>query len=297
MTYRIIQRRAIWYAFSLALIGASIVFLFLGGLLLSTDFTGGSQIQLKFAASERPSPQAVQETVAAYGFGTPVVQNIDQDSALIRVRELTTDEHKTFLQKIQERYPSASEDSYSSVGPLIGRELRQKAVTATIMVLIGIILYITWAFRKSTRRLSSWAFGTNAIIALVHDIIITVGFFAMLGYFAKVEVDVLFVTALLTTLGFSVHDTIVVFDRLREGMRQHPTDHMETLLNNSVNTTLVRSINTSLTTLLVLTALYLFGGSSIRIFVLTLIVGITIGTYSSIFLASPLLLLWERKKG
>lgn len=296
MTYRIIQHRRVWYMLSLALIGASVVFLLLGGLRLGTDFTGGSQVQLKFALEERPSPQILQDVVTTFGYGTPSVQIVDQDSALVRVRELSTEEHKTFLTKIQEKYPSAHEDSYSSVGPLIGRELRQKAMTATIMVLIGIILYITWAFRKSTRRLSSWAFGTNAIVALVHDIIITVGFFAMLGYFAKVEVDVLFVTALLTTLGFSVHDTIVVFDRLREGMRQHPTENMETLLNNSVNTTLVRSINTSLTTLLVLTALYLFGGSSIRIFVLTLIVGITIGTYSSIFLASPLLLMWEKRK-
>lgn len=296
MTYRIIQKRKIWYAFSLALTAVCIVFLALGGLRLGTDFTGGSQVQMKFAAGERPSPQELQDVVSTFGYGTPTVQIVDQDSALVRVKEMTTEEHTAFLQEFKEKYPSATEDSYSSVGPLIGKELRQQAVTATILVLIAIILYITWAFRKSTRRLSSWAFGTNAIIALVHDIIITVGFFAMLGYFAKVEVDVLFVTALLTTLGFSVHDTIVVFDRLREGLRQHPTDHMETLLNNSVNTTLVRSINTSLTTLLVLTALYLFGGASIRIFVLTLIVGITIGTYSSIFLASPLLLMWERRK-
>lgn len=296
MTYRIIQKRKMWYVFSLALIAASIVFLALGGLRLGTDFTGGSQVQMKFAPGQRPSPQALQDAVATFGYGTPSVQIVDQDSTLVRVKEMTTEEHTAFLTKFKEKYPTATEDSYSSVGPLIGKELRQKAVTATILVLIAIILYITWAFRKSTRRLSSWAFGTNAIIALVHDIIITVGFFAMIGYIAKVEVDVLFVTALLTTLGFSVHDTIVVFDRLREGLRQHPTDQMETLLNNSVNTTLVRSINTSLTTLLVLTALYLFGGASIRIFVLTLIVGITIGTYSSIFLASPLLLMWERRK-
>lgn len=293
MTLKIVQHRFWWYGISLALFAASIVFIALGGLRLSADFTGGSMTQLRFSQN-RPGTQVITDAVAGFGFGSSSVQLVDADSALVRTRELSPEEHADFLEKLGKAFPGVQEESFSSVGPVIGKELRQRAVLATTLVLLGIILYITWAFRKSSRRLSGWAFGANAIIALVHDVIITVGAFAFLGYIAKVEVDALFVTALLTTLGFSVHDTIVVFDRLREWMRRYPSTDMETLINDSVNTTLVRSINTSFTTLLVLVALFLFGGSTIHYFVLALIVGITIGTYSSIFIASPLLLLWVR---
>ncbi len=295
MSYRIVQRRNLWYAFSGLLALTSIMFLALGGFRLGTDFTGGTQLTVRFSG-ERPLLQEIEKTVADAGFGTPVVQAIDTASALLRVRELSQEEHTQLLEKLQERYAGLVEEAYSSVGPVIGKELRQRAVLATILVLVAIILYVSWAFRTSSRRLSGWAFGVNAMIALAHDILITIGFFALLGYVAHVEVDVLFVTALLTTLGFSVHDTIVVFDRLREGLRRSSEGSLETLINDSINTTLVRSINTSLTTILVLVALYLFGGVSIKLFVLALIVGISIGTYSSIFIASPLLLFWDRRK-
>lgn len=294
MSYRIVQRRKAWYAFSGTLIVASAVFLVLGGFKLGSDFTGGTQSQLTFPA--RPPVQEITDFASSLGYGSSTVQLMESDSALVRVRELTQDEHAMFVDRFTEKYPGAQEVAYSIVGPVIGKELRQRAVVATILVLIAIIMYISWAFRKSSQRLSGWAFGVNAIIALVHDIIITIGFFAFLGYVARVEIDVLFVTALLTTLGFSVHDTIVVFDRLREGMQRSSEQDLKTLLNESVNTTLVRSINTSLTTILVLVALYLFGGASIKQFVLALIVGITIGTYSSIFIASPLLLFWDKRK-
>ncbi len=294
MSYRIIQRRKVWYVFSLLLIGASVVFLALGGFKLGADFNGGTQMQLGFTA--RPPVQEISAFSSSLGYGATTAQSIDASSVLVRMRELTQAEHADILQRMSDRFPGAQEEAFTIVGPVIGRELRQRAVVATVLVLLAIIAYVSWAFRKSSRRLSGWAFGVNAFIALVHDIIITVGFFAFLGYVAHVEIDVLFVTALLTTLGFSVHDTIVVFDRLREGMQRSSEQHLETMINDSVNTTLVRSINTSLTTILVLVALYLFGGASIRQFVLTLIVGITIGTYSSIFIASPLLLFWDKRK-
>lgn len=294
MSYRIVQRRKVWYIFSLLLIGASVVFVFLGGFKLGTDFNGGTQIQLGFTA--RPPVQEISAFSSSLGYGAATAQSVDASSVLIRMRELTQEEHASILQKMSDRFPGAKEEAFTIVGPVIGRELRQRAVVATVLVLLAIIAYISWAFRKSSRRLSGWAFGVNAIIALIHDIVITVGFFAFLGYVVHVEIDVLFVTALLTTLGFSVHDTIVVFDRLREGMQRSSEQNLETLINDSVNTTLVRSINTSLTTILVLVALYLFGGSSIKQFVLALIVGITIGTYSSVFIASPLLLFWDKRK-
>jgi preprotein translocase subunit SecF len=194
---------------------------------------------------------------------------------------------------LQEKFGSINEVRFDSIGPVIGKELQRKAVIAIILVLAGIIVYLAYAFRKITGGLvSSWAFGVNAILALIHDVLITIGFFAILGYFFKVEIDTLFVTALLTVIGFSVHDTIVVFDRIREGLKKHYGEVFENIVNNSINETIVRSINTSFTTLLVLVALYIFGGETIRYFALALIFGIIVGTYSSIFVASPLLLIW-----
>ncbi len=292
--FKIIQRRRLWYGFSLLLIAASVVFLLLGGLRLGTDFKGGSLLQIRFAADRPPASEL--ETIAnENGLGAVRAQHVDNASALLRVKELTSEEHAELLAAIQKKFSGAKEEAYSAVGPTIGRELQQKAFLALFLVLLGIILYISIAFRKTSGRLSGWAFGVNAIFALIHDVVITVGFFAALGYFADVEVDALFVTAILTVLGFSVHDTIVVFDRARELLRKSSAP-LEDILNDSVNATIIRSINTSLTTILVLSALYLFGGSSIHSFILALIAGITVGTYSSIFIASPLLLVWNKQK-
>lgn len=292
--YRIIQRRRLWYGFSLVFIAASVVFLLLGGLRLGTDFKGGSLLQIRFADT-RPLASELEQIATGNGLGAARAQHVDSASALLRVRELKAEEHADLLTAIQKKFPNSSEEAYSAVGPTIGRELQQKAFLALFFVLLGIILYISIAFRKTSGRLSGWAFGSNAIFALIHDVTITVGFFAALGYFANVEVDALFVTAVLTVIGFSVHDTIVVFDRARELMRKSSAP-LEEILNESVNATIIRSVNTSLTTILVLAALYLFGGSSIHAFILALVIGITVGTYSSIFVASPLLLLWDRQK-
>ncbi|MBI4122548.1 MAG: protein translocase subunit SecF [Parcubacteria group bacterium] len=187
-----------------------------------------------------------------------------------------------------------AEDRFESIGPTIGKELREKSVEAMIAVLIAIILYIAWAFRKVSEPVSSWKYGITAIIALAHDVMIPVGVFAVLGRVLGVEVDILFVTALLTILGYSVNDTIVVFDRTRENLAKsrHHGD-FEEIVNVSVNETVTRSINTAFTTLLVLLAVFFFGGESIKYFILTLMVGVVAGTYSSIFLASPLLVEWE----
>lgn len=184
---------------------------------------------------------------------------------------------------------------FDSVGPSIGRELKQKSLTATMLVLIAIVLYIAWVFRKVSKPVASWKYGLTAIIALFHDVMITLGIFAVLGEFFNVEINTPFVAAILTVLGYSVNDTIVVFDRLRENLPKSEED-FEGTVNISVNQTIKRSINTSLTTLLVLLSILFFGGGTIKDFVLALSIGVFIGTYSSIFLASPMLVIWEKLK-
>lgn len=181
------------------------------------------------------------------------------------------------------------EDRFESVGPVIGSELKDKSIKAILIVLISIVLYIAWTFRKVSRPVSSWKYGLIALVALFHDIIITIGIFSILGHFYGVEVGMPFVVALLTILGYSVNDTIVVFDRTRENLLHSAWDNFEEIVNRSVNETLMRSLNTSLTTLIVLLAVYFFGGATIQYFILALIIGIIAGTYSSIFIASPLL--------
>jgi preprotein translocase subunit SecF len=176
---------------------------------------------------------------------------------------------------------------------VIGKELRSAAFLQLILVSLGIIFYIAYAFRKVSKPVSSWRFGIAAIVALIHDLFIVIGAFSLLGHFGGVEIDSLFVTALLTVLGFSVHDTIVVFDRIRENLRIRAGQSLSEIINSSINQTLVRSINTSLTVIFVLLALLLFGGESIHNFVLALFIGIIAGTYSSIFIASPILIVWH----
>ena len=189
-----------------------------------------------------------------------------------------------------------TETEYTSIGPVIGQELEKSAFWQLLFVSLGIIFYIGYAFRKVTKPVTSWRFGGAAVIALFHDLLFVLGVFSILGHFWGVEVDSLFVTAMLTVLGFSVHDTIVVFDRIRENLRLYPGHSIDYVVNHSIAQTLVRSLNTSLTVLFVLLSLLLFGGDTIKYFVLTLFIGIIVGTYSSIFIASPVLVLWQKWK-
>lgn len=184
--------------------------------------------------------------------------------------------------------------NYESIGPLIGAELKRKSVYAILLVLVAILLYISWVFRKVSKPVASWKYGVAAIIALFHDVVIVLGVFAVLGHFYNVEINTPFIAAVLTVLGYSVNDTIVVFDRIRENLPKSNED-FEGTVNTSLNQTIVRSINTSLTVLLVLFCILIFGGSTIREFVLALLIGIFVGTYSSIFIASPILVIWNNR--
>ncbi len=293
--YRIVQKRIIWFSFSALIIIPSIVFIALGGLKLNIDFTGGTLWKIKFNEA-RPTVQEFQNYLSEFQLGDATVQTADETGMVIRLKPLDNETRNTVLDDLNATYHGVEEESFESMGPTIGEELKRRAIVAVILVLVFIILYITWAFRKISRSsaIPSWVLGFSAIIALAHDIIIIIGVFAFLGYMQGVEIGALFVTALLTILGFSVHDTIVIFDRVRENIITGVGNDLEDSVNLSVNQTLVRSLNTSLTTLFVLLALYLFGGESIKMFVFAMILGIIIGTYSSIFIASPLLVVWEK---
>lgn len=289
-----IEKKTWWFLLSGMLMAASIGFLLIGGLKLGIDFTGGTIQRVHFSSS-RPSVETLQQTLAPLNLGQINVQPVGDSDAALKMPFVTNDQRLQVLEKLRSLDPSLSEEGFETIGPLIGSELRQRSQVAIVIVLISIILYISWAFRQvSQGPVPSWVYGLAAIMALFHDILITVGWFAMLGWFFNVEIDILFVTALLTILGFSVHDTIVVFDRIRERIKLSEADSFTGIVNESIHSTLLRSLNTSLTTLLVLIALLIFGGASIHYFVMALTVGIIIGTYSSIFIASPLLVVYER---
>ena len=228
----------------------------------------------------------------ALNLGELRLQPTEERGLLIRLRHIDELAHQAMLAALG---GSVIEKRFDTIGPTIGKELARKSLWAVALAILLIVLYIAWAFRKVSLPIESWKYGATAVIALVHDVIIPAGFFALAGRFYGFEVDTLFVTAILTILGFSVHDTIVVFDRIRENLKKRGFQgDFGALVNQSVRETLVRSINTSLTVVLAMAAVYLFGGATTRIFSLTLIIGIIAGTYSSIFIASPLLVTWHQ---
>lgn len=227
--------------------------------------------------------------------GTPVIVPTS-NGMTIRVKALDPYTHEEIRQTIATDFPGTTEKKFTTIGPTVGESLRQKALLSLSVMLIGMILFIAYAFRKVPKKISPWKFGVCAVIALLHDVIIPVGVFVLLGQLLHVEVESFFVTALLTVMGFSVHDTIVVFDRIRENLTyQKREETFADVAEKSVHQTFARSINTSLTALITLLFLFLFGSESTRWFVFTMLLGIGIGTYSSIFIASPLLVAWKEK--
>ncbi|MFH1863285.1 MAG: protein translocase subunit SecF [bacterium] len=286
----IVKNRKIWYAISGLFVAASIFSIFYFGLRLGIDFTGGSLLEVEYypPAGGRPEISVLQEKTKSLDLGNVVLQPTGDNGLIARSKDLTEDEHQQLLSVLVSE-GELNEVRFDSIGPVIGEELRQKSWIAIVLVVIMIILYIAFAFRKVSKPVSSFKFGLMAVIALIHDVSIPFGVFVVLGKFFGVEIDVLFITALLTILGFSVHDTIVVFDRVRENLRKGIGNDFEETVGISVNQTITRSINTSITVLIVLFAIFFFGGETTKWFSLALAIGVAIGTYSSIFLASPLL--------
>lgn len=301
MKLQIIKNRKYPYLLSGILVLASVLSLIAWGLKPGLDFTGGSLLEVSFS-QERPDVAGVNSALSSLNFGDLVVQPSGDKNIIIKSRAISEEEHQAAvnsLKKAAGEKNELSEIRFDSIGPVIGKELLQKSIWMLIIASLAIIAYIAYAFRKVSRPLASWKYGTAAVIALLHDVLIITGIFSALGHFRGIEVDSLFITALLTIIGFSVHDTIVVFDRTRENLSKFYSGKFDEVVNDSVNQTLARSINTSLTTLLVLLALLFFGGSSIKNFTLALSLGIIVGTYSSIFIASPLIVDWNNfsKKG
>lgn len=266
------------------------------GLKYGIDFTGGSLMELSF--SNRPTVEQVQETLKTVVAGDSVVQRSGESDIIIRTTFLTEEQHQKVLKAFSDAYATGGntlvEKRLETIGSSVSETLRKRAVSAIIAVNVAIILYIAYAFRKVSRPIASWKYGALAIVALVHDILIVVGVFAALGHFIGLEIETDFVLALLTVLGFSVTDTIVVYDRIRENVLLRTASTFSETVDLALNETLMRSINTTITVLLPLFALYFLGGESIKAFALALLVGMASGTYSSIFIASPLLVYVER---
>jgi preprotein translocase subunit SecF len=294
----IVKYRKIFFGITGAILLASLISLFVYGLHLGTDFTGGTLAQATYPAG-RPAPAVLQESLSTAGFKGFSLREANENDYILRAGNLTNEE-RTNLSKVLsvEGKNPVTINQLTEVGPVIGLELRNKALIALLLVLTCILLFIAFAFRHVSKPISSWVYGLIALVTLVHDIIVPVGFYAALGYFFGAQVDTLFVTAILTVLGFSIHDTIVVFDRVRENLRVNQEkgrrEDFEETAGRSLNQTFVRSISTSLTVLITLAALFFLGPASTKDFALTLLVGIIAGTYSSIFLATPLLVSVER---
>ena len=302
----IVQYRRIPFFLSAVLFGTSVIALIAFGLKPGIDFTGGSLLEFSFEG-ERPAQAEVNELLTNNDLEPTVIQTSGEDGFIVRLPFLSEEEHQKALTVVREAYPGQSatstprvrEDRFEKVEPTISAELRSRALLAAAAVLIGIILYVAYTFRKVTEPVSSWKYGLIAIFTLVHDVLITMGVLAFLGRFLGVEIDIAIVVALLTILGYSVNDTIIVFDRVRENILRRGTANFAETVDMSLKQTMVRSLNTSLTAELSLLAIFFFGGDSVHYFALTLIVGMFIGSYSSIFLASPLLVEfynWQRRK-
>ena len=308
---QITSHSKIYFIISAILVLASLAALGFWGLKLGIDFTGGSLMEIEFS-QERLTNQVIQEKLAGLNLGQINIQPTGEKGVILRLKDIDEETHQVILEKLGQPL----ERRFTSIGPIIGQELKTKAVASLGLALIAIILYIAWAFRKISKPVPSWRYGIVAMVTLFHDILITCGLFTCLGHWLRVEIGLPFVAALLTILGYSVNNTIVIFDRTRENLLRPgrpaggPGQHLfsekkrigsaqvsfKEIVNQSINQSISRCINTALTTLFVLLAIFFFGGESIRYFVLALMTGLVVGTYSSIFIASPLIVTWEGVK-
>ena len=291
--FHLASRRNLWFLISLVVILPGLVSLVLFGLRLGIDFTGGTLWEVRFAAPA--TVVQVDAVLAENGYENAIVQQTgaaDEGSFLIRAQEIRegSPEKDAIEAAFGERIGAFDELQFSTVGGAVSTQIRNRAILAVAVASLGILAYIAYAFRNTQNPL---LYGACALVAMLHDVLVVLGVFSILGAVANVEIDALFVTALLTVIGFSVHDTIVVFDRIRENLAAKSDETFEGVVNYSLAQTVVRSLNTSLTVVFTLLALYLFGGASTRTFVLALLIGVVSGTYSSIFNASQLLVAWD----
>ncbi|OGE42350.1 protein-export membrane protein SecF [Candidatus Daviesbacteria bacterium RIFCSPLOWO2_01_FULL_36_8] len=287
--------KVVYFIISILIILPGLYFLFTDGIKFGIDFTGGALLEYRF---EKSVPlDVLKGEITNQGVEVGQITEIGSNTYVIRTKPLDQNKISKLKEGLDKKFGKIEVRREEFVGPVVGSELRQKAIYAVFLSSLFIVLYITFSFRKVPKPASSLRFGICAVVALVHDVLLVLGVFAILGKFLGVEIDTLFVTAMLTIIGFSVHDTIVVFDRIRENLIKNMDKKFTDVANLSIVQTLARSLNTSLTVVFVLTALLLFGGETIRWFVVALLVGIVSGTYSSIFNATALLVWWEERLG
>lgn len=292
----IVKHKYFFVGLSLVMFVLSLFSIFNYGLNLGIDFKGGSIMEIEYNTA-RPDVSLIKDAIKAVGIGETVVQETGDTGLLIKMRDLKEAERVSVVKALAIAGATFTEKRFDSIGPVIGAEMSRKAMVAIILVSIMIALFIAFAFRHVSKPVSSFKYGVAALIALLHDTVIPTGIMAYMGAKYGTEIDLLFVSALLAILGISVHDTIVVFDRTRENLKNKVAKSFEETVGISLNQTFVRSINTSATTIFTLLCLYFLGGESTKTFALILSVGVFFGTYSSIFLASPLLLVMEEWQG
>jgi preprotein translocase subunit SecF len=289
-----LKYRKIYFALSFILTLASLICIFVFGLKPGIDFTGGSILEIRY--EERlPSNQEIRESLSEFDLGEIYIQPTDKEGVILRMKDISEETHQKIVKKMNESW-ELEELRFESVGPVIGRELKEKTNLVIILSLLAIVAYIAFAFRKLSLPAQSWQYGLAALVALFHDALIPVGILSILGEFYGIQITIPVIVALLTVVGYSINNTVVVFDRVRENLLKREGASYEEIINKSLGQTLVRSLSASLTTLFVLIAIFFFGGETLRYFSLTLIIGIIAGTYSSIFLASPLLVSWLKWK-
>ena len=292
MNFNFTKYSIVYYIlFGILTIG-SILALLIFGLKFGIEFTGGSTMEINFT-NERPVNEEISKALLSFNLGEIIIQPTGDKGAILKFKGIDETLHQQILLKLSE-LSKVEERSFEYIGPSIGQELKQKTMLSMFLALLAITFYIAFAFRKVSKPISSWKYGITSLIALFHDILITLGVFAVLGKLYNVEITIPIIAALLTILGFSVHDTIVIFDRIRENILRKGMVQFQETVNWSLNQTLGRSISTVFTTLLVLLSMFFFGGLTLKYFSLALIIGITSGAYSSIFIAGPLLVSWYK---
>ena len=293
----ILKFRKIWFGISLVAVVIGILAISFYGYKTGIDFAGGTILEIQ--VGDKKEVDLTDQQIIAQGYKEIIdldvsAQIVSENRYFIRSSQISNEDKNNILAYLGEHFGSIEELRFESVDPTIGSDVVRKAIIAIILAVLGILLYVAYSFRRMPKPLSSWKFSAAAILALIHDMIILLGLYAIVGKFFGAEVDGLFIAALLTLLGFSIHDTIVTFDRVRENLRRRAGEDLEVVINDSVVETIIRSINTSFTLLLILVAMFFFGGATLKFFTLALIIGVVIGTYSSIFIAAPMLL-WGKK--
>ena len=287
----------ITFFFSVGLTVVAIVLIATFGLRFGADFRGGSVMELVFNDQRPPVDELGKVVGAVEGVSNVGVSPEGDNGVLIRLNDVDEQAHQNILGAISGKFGKITENRFDSIGPTVGNDLKSKSIKAIIISLLAIVVYLAIVFRKLSSVLSPWALGLSAVAALVHDVLVPVGLFALLGHYLNIEITSIFVAAALTILGYSISDSVVVFDRIRENvLRFGAREDFGETVHKSIMQTLVRSLNTTFTVLLSLVAIFFFGGESIKYFALALIVGVFCGAYSSIFIASPILVWWGRGK-